>query len=183
MERRAKVAVLLTFAAVLTTVAFLRGHYLLGVAGGLSYAVITACILWLFARYLTQARRPSPLQVVALFALSLPIGFVLACPTSVSPDLQHFIDKQATDRAARRELAVVFASDPSYGDLSVSTTHLKVVNVTIRGSLSTRTDLDRLRGRIITECPTLKLCFLHWDVMLQSGERLDALDRDIERGR
>lgn len=184
LERRVRVAALLTFSTVLTTTAFLRGNYLLGVAGGLTYAVVTACLVWLFARYLTHAGRPSPLRVIALFALSLPLILVLAYPTSVSPDLQHFIDKQATDRAARRELAVVFSSDPSYGDLSVSTTHLKVVNVAIRGTLASRTDLSQLRGLIATECPSLEQCVLRWDVrLLQSGERLDALDRDIERGR
>src|SRR5258708_1963369 len=90
MECRTKVAALLTFSTVLTTVAFLRGNYLLGITGGLCYAVITTCLLWLFARYLTQAARPSPLRGVALFAVSLPLGLVLVYPTSVSPDLQHF---------------------------------------------------------------------------------------------
>jgi len=117
---------------------------------------------------------------VVLFAL--PVGYAMAFPASVNPDVQVFIDKQATDRRARAELAAVFASDPAYRDLSVSSIHLKVVNVTVHGSLSTRADLQRLRSQIAPACRTVGVGFLHWDVSLRdTGERLSGLDRDLFR--
>src|SRR4051812_44469664 len=102
-------------------------------------------------------------------ALALPIGYAMAFPASLNPDVQVFIDKQATDRTARAELAAVFGSDPAFGGLSVSSIHLKVVNVTVQGSLATRVDLDRLQSRIVAECPTLGGRFLHWDVLLRDS--------------
>jgi hypothetical protein len=76
----------------------------------------------------------------------------------------------------------VFASDSAFRDLSVSTVHLKPVNVTIRGTLTTRSDLDQLRARIIAECPALTRggCVLHWDVTLRDpAQRITGLDSEL----
>lgn len=106
----------------------------------------------------------------------------LADPAAVSPDLQVFIDKQATDRAVRRELAVVFATDPAYADLVVSTTHLKTVLVTVHGSVSSRPDWVRLRARLAAECPAVQQCGLHWDVRVRdTGDRLHGYDPELPR--
>lgn len=168
--------------AVLIPAAFLWGNHLLGLESGILYVVVTAGLLWLFARSFATPGRPSLWRAAAILAVSLPVGFVMADPAAVNPDVRHFIDKQATDRAARQELGAVFASDPAYGDLSISTTHLKAVNVTIRGSLNGRPDLDRLRARIVGECPVVDRCALHWDVTLrESGQRIDGLDSELFR--
>jgi hypothetical protein len=160
--------------------AFLRGNYLLGVGCGVVYAAIAIALVWLLARSRTTAGRVSVPRATLVALFALPVGYAMAFPASINPDVQVFIDKQATDRRARAELAIVFASDPAYSGLSVSSVHLKVVNLTIQGSLSTRADLDRLRSRIGGECPALGECFLHWDVTLRdTGRRVDGLDRDV----
>jgi hypothetical protein len=173
------------FAAVgiaLSAVAFLRGNYLFGPAWGVSYVAVTVGLLWLLARSLTPAGNRSLVRGAVVIALSLAVGFVMASPASINPDLQYLIDKLAVDRAARAELAAVFASDPAYRGLSVSTVHLKPVNVTVRGTLGTRSDLDRLRARVIAECPALMQggCVLHWDVSLRDpAQRINGLDSEL----
>jgi hypothetical protein len=173
------------FAAVggtLSAVAYVRGTYLLGPGWGLLYVAATLALLRLFVLSRRPARIPSPVRVAAVTALALALGIAMAWPTSINPDVQHFIDKQARDRAARVELDAVFTADPAYRDLWVSTVHLKVVNVTVRGSLGSRSDLDQLRARIIRECPAVVGggCVLHWDVTLRdAAQRLDGLDTKL----
>lgn len=172
-----------TFSIVLISISFLRGSYLLGLEFGLTYTGIAAGLLWLVARSLILSDRPQLVRSAVIAAVSLPVGFALAFPAAINPDIRHFIDKQAIDRAARRELAAVFASDPSYRRLSISTRHLKVVNVTIHGSLNDHSDLDRLRHRIASECPVLKQCPLHWEVMLlKPAQRIDGVDSELFQG-
>jgi hypothetical protein len=161
-------------------VAFVRGDYLLGLECGVVYAAIALALLWLLMRSRTPAGRVSVVRAGFVVAFALPVGYAMAFPASLNPDVQVFIDKQATDRKARAELAAVFASDPVYRDLSVSSVHLKVVNVTVRGSLGARPDLDRLRSRIAGECPAFGECFLHWEVSLRdTAQRVDGLDSDL----
>jgi len=169
-----------TFGVVLIAIAFQRGNYLLGVWCGVAYVAIAVGLLGLLAGSFMLTAEPSLVRTAFVCALSLPVGFAMAYPASINSDVQVFIDKQATDRAARRELAAVFASDPACGDLSVSTTHLKVVNVTIHGSLHDRSDLDRLRDRIASQCHVVKDCPLHWDVLLRkTAQRIDGLDSEL----
>jgi hypothetical protein len=168
------------FGASAVLAAFLRGNYLLGLECGAMYAVASVALLWLLARARTPAGKVSTARAAFVTALILPVGYVMAFPASINPDMQVFIDKQATDRQARAELTAVFASDPAYRDLSMSSVHLKVVNITIRGSLGARSELDRLRLRLATECPTVGNCPLHWAVTLRdTGQKVDGLDRDL----
>ncbi len=173
----------LAFAVVsiaLVAAAYLRGNYLLGLACGIAYAFVTSALIWLFIQSFTRKGRVSWIQAIAILILSVPVGFAMAFPAAINSDVQHGIDDQATDRKVRAELKRVFASDAAFAKLSLSTVHLKVVNVTIRGPLRTRSDLERLRSRISSECPTLELCPLHWDVELRdSGEGVDGLDREL----
>ena len=113
-----------------------------------------------------------------VIAFAVPVGCAMAFPSSINSDVQVFIDMQASDRRARAELGEVFASDPVYHDLSVSSVHQKVVCITVRGSLNTRADLDRLRSRLTQRCPALRECFLRWDVSLRdTRERVSGLDQ------
>jgi hypothetical protein len=163
-------------------VAFFRGNYLLGLGCGIEYAAIALALFWLFARSRTPAGGVSVLRVVFVLVFALTVAFTMAFPASISPGVRFSIDRQATDRRARAELAAVFESDPAYRDMSVSAVHLKVVNITVRGSLRTRADLNRLRSRIASECPALGECFLHWDVILRdSGQQVGGLDGDLLR--
>ena len=158
--------------------AFLRGNYLLGLVCGIVYAGVAFALLLLLARSRTPGGGVSVARVAFVAVLAVPVGYVMAFPSY--PDVQIFIDKQATERKARGELAAVFASDPAYRDLSVTSVQLKVVNISVRGVLGTRADLDRLRSRIAAECPALGECLLHWEVALRdSGQRLSGLDRDL----
>jgi hypothetical protein len=172
--------VYVTFGVVLSAIAFLRGNYLFGPGCGVAYVAITAGVLWIFARSFTRTEKPSLVRAAVVAALSVPVGFAMGYPASINDDVQIVIDEQATDRAVRAELAAVFASDPAFGDLSTSTAHLKVVNVTIHGTLSSRADLSRLRDRIKNDCHAVKLFPLHWGVILRkSAQRIDGLDSDL----
>ena len=162
--------------------AYLRGNELLGpVVGGL-YAVTAALLLLLAHRSRTAAGRVSPLRLVWVAVLAVPLGVALAFPTALNPDVQVFIDKTATERAARRELAALFASDPAFLGLSVSAIHLKVVNLIIKGSLASEEALRRLRSRVFAECPTAAGCVIHWELTFRdTGRRIDGTDRELFR--
>ena len=173
----------LVFAAlsvVLIAVAFLRGNYLLGADFGVAFAGIAAFFLWLFGRFLVMTEEPSLLGAALVVVVSIPVGYVMTYPATINPDVQHFINKQADDRTARAELRAVFASDRAFRRLWISTVHVKVVNVTIHGSLNDRSELDRLRERIAAQCDVGKRCPLHWDVVpRESGERIKGLDHEL----
>ncbi len=161
---------------VLAVVAFLRGHYLLGLDAGVAYALVAASVVWLVTRNVRKA--PQPVQVLAFIVTVFPIGFVLAFPETINPDVGHFIAKQETDRNVRSELIVVFDSAKDFSHLSIETTHVKVVNVTIVGELPNRGRWQALREQILAECPTLSLCPLHWDLEIQ-GEAIQGLDSEL----
>lgn len=160
--------------------AFLRGNYLFGLGRGIVYACLASTLVWLLVRSRTSTGRVSAVRTGLVVAFALPVAYAMAFPASVSPGMQSFIDAQARDRQLRAELTAVFASDPAFRDLRVSSVHRKVINVTVWGSLGTRADLDRLRVRIASECPVLSSCVLHWDVSLRDAqERLSGLDRAV----
>ena len=164
----------------LATGAFLRGNFLLGTVYGITSALIAAAIVWMFAESVSRDGGPSIPGMIAVGVFALSVGIVLAFPAAINSDVQHFIDKQATDRTVRGELNQVFASDTAFSDLSISTIHVKVVNVTISGELPSRNDLLRLRQRIFRECPTLKFCPLHWDVRLRdTNDHVNGVDREL----
>ena len=154
----------------LSAAAFFRGHFLLGFVVGVIYLVIGLLMTGLFVRTLTTVGYARYLRLVVVATLSLALGFAMAFPATINPDMQYFINDHATDRAARTELALVFASDPSFRDLSVSTTRLKSVNIELRGSLGSRPALDLLQARIREECPTVAMCVLHWNVTLRDSD-------------
>ncbi|MBX7104589.1 MAG: hypothetical protein K1X57_10945 [Gemmataceae bacterium] len=179
-SRPIAVALFAALGVVAVVAAFLRGSYLLGSGCGVVYAAIATSLMWMLARARTPAGSISVARVVFILLFALPVGYAMAFPASINPDVQVFIDKQATDRRARAELAAVFASDPAYRDLSVSSVHLKVVNITVHGSLGTRADLQRLRSQIAPPCRAAGVGFLHWDVSLRdTGEQVSGLDRDL----
>lgn len=167
------------FGVVVVIITFLWGDYLLGLDCGMVYAAIALALLCLVARSRTPAGHWSPVQLGIITALSVTVGYAMAYPASFAPSLQGFIYQQATDRAVRSELAMVFASDPAYRDFSVSSKRSKLLSVTIRGSLETRAGFNRLRSRVVGECPALRECFLTWDATFRdSGQRVNLQDQD-----
>lgn len=170
----------LALSIALCAVAFLRGNFLLGLEFGIAYVFVAIVLASFVSSTLFPNGRRSFVQVTVAIALSLAVGLLMAFPAWMSPDLQHFIDKEAVDRNARTELGAVFAADSAYRDLSVSSVHLKAVNLTVRGLLGTRADLDRLRGRINRECPAVTQCVLHWDVTVgKPAARINGLDSEL----
>jgi hypothetical protein len=114
--------------------------------------------------------------------LAVPLGFALAVPAALNPDVQVFIDKHATERAARRELAALCACDPTFAGLLVSAVHLKVVNLITKGRLASEEAFHRLRGRVAAECPTAGGCVIDWEVSLgDPARRIDGADREVFR--
>jgi hypothetical protein len=160
----------------LAAIAFARGNYLLGFGYGMGYAFIAAAIAYAFCR--PHANTTSRRCVLAL--LAIPLGYVLAFPASINPELQYFIDDQKIARSVRSELNAVFASDSRFANLAVSTRQLKCVNVTISGSLNNRNELPPLRGRIYDECQHIQKCILHWQITdRQTGSRIGQLDSTL----
>jgi hypothetical protein len=170
-----------TLACVLSAAAFLRGNYLLGTWWGTLSAAIALGLLWLFVRSLHLGGRLALLRLCFIGVFCLLAAFAMSFPASINPDMQVFINDQAVDRAARAELAAVFAADPSFSGLSVSSEHLRAVNVTVRGSFGTRADFDRLRARVIEECPAVRHCFLHWDLTISDPVQLINCEDDLDR--
>ena len=156
--------------------AFLRGNYLLGLVCGAVYAVIAVAILWLLARSRIPAGGVSVMRAVFVVTFALPIGYALAFPASINPDVQSFVD----NHRARAELADVLESAPVYRGLSVSPRPPKEVYITVHGSLGTRGEFEQLRSRLGEECPTLGECGLDWDVYLRDArETVSGLDDEL----
>jgi len=156
----------------------LRGNYLLGPAYGTLCAALMLALVWLLTRSLKADEGTSRVRVALVLLFATTVGLTLAFPASVNGDVKHLIKKHAIDRLAHKELLTVLKSDPSFRDLAVSSRQLKIVNVYLRGSVATRNDFDRLRSRISKECPTVRGCFLHWDVLLRDSQAcVDDTDR------
>lgn len=161
-------------------VAFLRGNHLFGVTVGVVYAAVAAGLLWLLARALRSTGSVSAWRVRLVTLFALPVAFAMAFPASINERVQFVIDDQATDRQVRSELAEVFASDPAYSDLSVSSEHKKVIRITVHGTLGTRADLERLRPLATKACSIDLRCDLVWDVFLRdTGERIDGSNQEL----
>lgn len=149
---------------------FCRGNYLLGVGTGLAYAVVASLVAILFIRALSHSPPPK-LRIYLLLVFALPISLAFAFPMVLNPGVQHFLDKQTVDRNARAELAKLFAQDQAYGDLGVVITHLKCVNVEIRGSVLSRRDLDCLRSQVLDQCEFADHCFIHWHIHVRDERK------------
>lgn len=149
---------------------YCRGNDLLGRGFGFKYAIVASLLTVLILRALSQTPLPK-LRLVLLLLFSIPVSLAFAFPTYVNPDFQHFVSKARIDRDARRELATLFASDPAYLDLGVSTTHSKIVSVEIYGSVQTKSDLDRLRSQVLSDCQFVESCSFHWRVHVRKKSR------------
>ncbi len=160
----------------LAIAAYCRGQYLLGFPAGILYGIVVFGVVWLLAR--SVHRKPLSVQAVVFALILTPIVSILAFPATINPDVRHFIRKQETDRTLRAEIDRVIHSHPDFGELSVKTTHLKVVNITIKGTFRDHNALRQFRHRILSECPTLKLCPLHWDVRIQD-DVIQGLDLQL----
>jgi hypothetical protein len=147
--------------------AFLRGEHLLGLSCGFAYSAVAMAFLWFLVRCQSDDGRISFVRAGVVLLVALPVASALAFPAAVNPDVQVFIDKQALDRLARKELAAVFASDAAFDSLSVSSEHLKAVNITVLGELKSDADLKRVRSRVEAECPTVSKTQLHWGIVLK----------------
>lgn len=166
--------------ASLIVLAFLRGNFLLGGVTGILFALVTGATLWLFIRTFVREGRISIARLIATSLLTGYVAFAFAFPAKLNSDLQHLIDKQADDRAARAEVSKVIKSDDTFGSLTVSTQQLKWVLVTVSGELPTRDALIHLRMRLVQECPTLKTCSLAWQILLRdSNENVIGSDREL----
>ena len=165
-------------AAVIAMAAFWRGNQLLGVTCGVSYVLMTIALIWLLARSLSFREGGSVFRVAVALLLATSVGFCMTFPSSVNWRVQYAIEQHAIDRNAKRELATLFGTDHAFQGLSVSSVQLKLVNLSVHGSLATRADFDRLRSRISDECPTVGKNILLWDIALcDSGTRIEGVEK------
>ena len=166
----------------LVLAAFARGNHVLGVGYGIGFAVVIGGVLYVVARAALESERHRmalPLSVVVVLLVA-PMALILSFPAWVSPDMRHFVEKQRIDRSVRSELRAVFSSDSRFADLGVSTMQLKCVNVTIRGTVAKKGDLQLLRSRVFDQCDHLSLCILHWDVRdRETGAMVEGLDSEL----
>ena len=144
------------------------------------YATVTIALFWLLALSRSSVGSMSITRVVFLELFALPVGYAMAFPAAINPDVQVFIDKQSIDRRVRAELAQLFVSDLAYRALTFTSFHGKDGTITVRGSVSTRATLIRLRCQIAMECPARSECALYWNVSIQNtGQQIDGSDRKL----
>ena len=161
----------------LVLAAYSRGIYLLGTNAGIAYAAVALMIFGLFASAIKETPVPK-YRLLLLTLFSIPVCFAFAFPTYINSDVQIFVDKQTEDRVARKELQVVFAEDPAFSDLSISTTHLKIVNVEIYGTVPNKTDLDRVQRRVFERCGFVEHCFVHWRIRVRNDSTVYVARND-----
>jgi hypothetical protein len=157
--------------------AFSRGNYLLSTGAGITYAVIALMIIVLFTRAMRETPVPKIL-IAYLILFSVPVCLAFAFPTYINSDVQIFVDRQSEDRVARAELHAVFAEDPAFSDLSISTTHLKVVNVEISGTVPSKADLDRLQQLVFERCGFVEHCFVQWRIRVGNDSMMYVARND-----
>lgn len=180
MNRWLRVLVPSAFVALSTGLAFLWGDFLMGESMGWWFAVQAACGAGLVVWCLVIAKRASLWRDAAVAALTLRIVAGLVFPTLFQPTWQMLIDDRAAERTARNQVVAVLSSDPAYRDLSASVRYRKCAQVIITGLVGSRADFDRLRGRIVSECPAVGRRFLCWNVQIDhSQERLSGCDNDL----
>lgn len=157
--------------------AYSRGAYLLD-AGAL-YAFVAMLVTLLFVRALSKT--PTPRWRFALLTvIAIPVSLAFAFPMYLNPGLQYFIEKEATDRVARAELATLLVDDPAFQELTVSTTQRKILCVEIDGAMPTREDLLRVRSRATTECESLRHCHVRWNVYVDDEQKVYTASGDGE---
>lgn len=168
----------------LVSIAFVRGDYLLGWGYGCLFGFIVAGAVYLFAWPAGQSpgkRRANRLIVVFV---AFPLLIVLSFPMMINPTIRPLIEDQRVERAVRSELYGIFGSDIRFAHLTVSTRHLKTINVTISGPIPNKFDLRDLRTRIANEAVHAARCILHWDLVDQhTGEVIRCLDSELRRSK
>lgn len=141
-------AVMLSMAFVLA--AYERGEHLLGRGIGLMYALVAVLISVLFARLLPRHPRPKK-QFMLLVLFTILVSSALAYPTSVNPNIQHFVNRETAIRNAREELDRLFTEEVAYRELGYSIPHRKMMNIQIYGSVPCESDLVRLRSTLLNQ--------------------------------
>lgn len=153
--------------------AYTRGNFLFGARAGVGYAFVAILIDALVYIILFRSQI-SKIKLAILLLFVLPVTVHFAFPTLLDPDAKYFIADQAMDRNAQSELKKLFASDPAFAELAVSTTHRKVVWFDIHGSIQSQADLDRLRTRVLGVLPSVDPHFIHFEVHVREDSRTFA---------
>jgi len=155
-------------AAVLAIGGFLWGNFLLGVTVGFANFFIVMGLA--IVGYSNVYKRPNlKLRWIIGGLFAATCLAIMATPATFSPGLQHAIEKQATDRRARAELAALFDRDDDYSNLSVTTKHFKVVAITIQGVVPNQDVYERLLADLEkTECN--QSCVFHVEVTTQNTQ-------------
>jgi len=154
----------------LVLAAFCRGDYLLGRGHGILFAICAALVSILVLRASCQSPLPK-FRLMFLAALSIYMSLAFTFPSYLNSDLRHFVVTHAVDRQVRGELATLFASDPAFHDLRVSTVRFKILSVQIHGSVPSKTDLDRLRSLAFDQCQAIKKCYVEWDIHVRNESK------------
>lgn len=151
--------------------AYQRGSYLLGRSVGITYAAVALMIIALFAR----AIRETPVRkhrIAFLTLFLIPVCAAFAFPSQLNPEIQVDVDKQARARLAHNELYAVFADDPAFSDLSISTTHYKTVNVEVHGMVTSKADLGRVQQLVYERCEFVESCLVRWQVSVHDDSTM-----------
>ncbi len=151
-----------------TIAAFARGNYLLGQVAGIAYALVAFGISIFITSELSQ-RATAPGHRTFCITATVLVSLALSFPAFISSDIQISLEQHAVDRAARTELNLLFASDPRFADLHVSTNQLKVINVTISGSVENSEAFDLLHSRLLDRAEHFSDCILHWSILDRSS--------------
>ncbi len=153
------------FAATHAGIAYARGLHLFGSSMATVYAVVSLLTTGLLG-YALLNRSESGSQAVSRSVFLIFVSIVLAVPTVFNPQVQHFIDLQATDRRIRSELHAVIQSEPVFASVTITTKKSKCVCVEISGSVLSQDDYDRLRSQVSSQCPTVSDVLIDWDLSI-----------------
>jgi hypothetical protein len=127
------------------TVAFLRGNWLLGGDAGFIFCLATAAAISMLAEARAGTGRFARAGRVLAVLFAAFVATVVAAPALLSSHVQYSIDKHRFEVDLREAVSTLLASDPEFSQLTVTTTQLKVLNVTISGRVPTADGLKRWR--------------------------------------
>jgi len=160
--------------------AYSRGHYLLGWQVGAFYSLFTFLLLTQGTRYFFQSPLPK-LRIAILAITCIPLACVMAFPSYFVPNAGYLINDHRTDQDGRTELAAVFASDPAFKQIQVTTFRTRIVGFKISGKIPTKNDLKRLRT-LIHDCENTN--YVSWNIYVidESKTYNELKDSDFDPG-
>lgn len=132
---------------VFTIGVFLRGNYLSGFRAGVASALVSMAVVILALNAASQCTQ-SRWKLRFYIALAIFVGLAVSFPSLINPKVRYGIEAHAADRSVQTELNSIFESDQRFDDLSTKSQHLKVVVVTVSGTIDNMDSFGDLQDHV-----------------------------------